>query len=175
MSKSDPRAPREDPPPPRSGSEEQKVPDPRRNPDDRSTNFSQPTTTQDNVGVVVPQDFAQIHETVDQPEPPYPPIPRNDQSPPRPSHAVAAKRQLKLPPNTPASPSQSSSKVTTTPPTPASSSSVGTGSSGKLDEFGLPRISPPQGYFDGDNEESPTRNGEESRQEADGTDMRESN
>ncbi|GAA5864239.1 hypothetical protein JCM5353_001779 [Sporobolomyces roseus] len=46
--------------------------------------------------------------------------------------------------------------TTTTPPTPKSSGSreagAGGGNGGNLDEFGLPRIAPPTGYFDGDNE-----------------------
>ncbi|GAA5988732.1 hypothetical protein JCM5350_002001 [Sporobolomyces pararoseus] len=75
-----------------------------------------------------------------------PPIPNEP-----PSSSSPTSLKLSLPP---ASPSQVSAKVTTTPPTPGSTTSMATASTGTtLDEFGLPRISPPRGYFDGDNED----------------------
>ncbi|GAA6016182.1 hypothetical protein JCM11491_003761 [Sporobolomyces phaffii] len=116
---------------------------------------------------VVAQDFAHALPSQD-------PLARTA-VPPRPGASSAASPEvspssasssqstkMKLPPavRTPPSPSHSSTKATTTPPTPGSVTSVGTAGSGRaadartLDEFGFPRISPPTGYFDGDNEET---------------------
>jgi len=93
-----------------------------------------------------------------------PPLPasnsrKSSTSPPSSSTTTTTKRererQIKLPPP-PESPLQGSTKATTTPPTPGSTRSDATGSTRgsrtTLDEFGLPRVSPPRGYFDGDNE-----------------------
>ncbi|GAA5937680.1 uncharacterized protein JCM15063_002087 [Sporobolomyces koalae] len=53
------------------------------------------------------------------------------------------------------SPHELKTTATTTPPTPKSVSSAGDRAR-DVDEFGFPRISPPRGYFDGDNEEAET-------------------
>ena len=65
----------------------------------------------------------------------------------------------RTPSPTPLSPPREKATSTTTPPTPKGSGTGAeaggggnVGGGGNLDEFGLPRIAPPTGYFDGDNE-----------------------
>ncbi|GAA5968164.1 hypothetical protein JCM3765_003689 [Sporobolomyces pararoseus] len=103
--------------------------------------------------LVVSQDFGEAEQATTTAEALNVQPERVELAPPESNEPSSSPTSLKLP-LPPASPSQGSVKATTTPPTPGSTSSVATASTARtLDEFGLPRISPPRGYFDGDNED----------------------
>ncbi|GAA5881215.1 hypothetical protein JCM16303_004845 [Sporobolomyces ruberrimus] len=129
-------------------------------PSRRSRNGSDPRPA---ASPVVAQDFGSKDKRATvSPRREVPPAaaPPATQDPSSSSRTTTKASGLTLPPavRTPPSPTQSCTKATTTPPTPTSTQSreggteAGENDGRRLDEFGLPRISPPTGYFDGDNE-----------------------